>query len=244
MQATRKAAVRFQGAQRAARFPARSVGRHHANARSRPAAGQRGRDRQEGDALRSVRHPALQRAAARSAHPLRRRPSRRGGPQPARSPWAKASPAPPPHAASRSWSSDVRNDPRYLNTVDAVRTELAVPMIARGKLVGVIDLQSTRVNAYTEYDRALLRLIAARVGIAIDNARLYRRVDRQNRTLQDAVAISRSEFSSILDLERAAGQDRQHHARPDQLRRLQHSAGGRTRPRRCATASASATTSA
>ena len=59
---------------------------------------------------------------------------------------------------------DVRNDPRYLNTVDAVRTELAVPMTARGKLVGVIDLQSTRVNAYSEYDRALLRLIAARVG--------------------------------------------------------------------------------
>ena len=44
---------------------------------------------------------------------------------------------------------DVRNDPRYLNPVDAVRTELAVPMTARGKLVGVIDLQSTRVNAYT-----------------------------------------------------------------------------------------------
>jgi phosphoserine phosphatase RsbU/P len=94
---------------------------------------------------------------------------------------------------------DVRNEPRYLQTVDAVRTELAVPMMARGKLVGVIDLQSTRVNAYTEYDRALLRLIAARVAIAIDNARLYRRVDRQNRTLRMLASISR-EFSSILDL--------------------------------------------
>jgi sigma-B regulation protein RsbU (phosphoserine phosphatase) len=94
---------------------------------------------------------------------------------------------------------DVRNDPRYLNTVDAVRTELAVPMTARGKLVGVIDLQSTRVNAYTEYDRALLRLIASRVSIAIDNARLYRRVERQNRTLKALTNISR-EFSSILDL--------------------------------------------
>ncbi len=94
---------------------------------------------------------------------------------------------------------DVRNDPRYLNSVDAVRTELAVPMTARGKLVGVIDLQSTRVNAYTEYDRALLRLIAGRVSIAIDNARLYRRADRQNRTLRTLSNISR-EFSSILDL--------------------------------------------
>ena len=99
---------------------------------------------------------------------------------------------------------DVRNDPRYLNTVDAVRTELAVPMMARGKLVGVIDLQSTRVNAYTEYDRALLRLIAARVGIAIDNARLYRRVERQNRTLKTLANISR-EFSSILDLNELLG---------------------------------------
>src|SRR5580765_1191565 len=94
---------------------------------------------------------------------------------------------------------DVRNDPRYLNSVDAVRTELAVPMTARGKLVGVIDLQSTRVDAYTEYDRALIRLIAVRVSIAIDNARLYRRVDRQNRTLKTLANISR-EFSSILDL--------------------------------------------
>jgi sigma-B regulation protein RsbU (phosphoserine phosphatase) len=94
---------------------------------------------------------------------------------------------------------DVRKDPRYLNTVDAVRTELAVPMTARGRLVGVIDLQSTRVNAYSEYDRALLRLIAARVAVAIDNARLYYRVDRQNRTLKTLANISR-EFSSILDL--------------------------------------------
>jgi len=95
--------------------------------------------------------------------------------------------------------NDVRNDARYLNTVDAVRTELAVPLTARGKLVGVIDLQSTRVDAYTEYDRALMRLIAARVSIAIDNARLYRRVERQNRTLKTLTNISR-EFSSILDL--------------------------------------------
>src|SRR5512140_1254392 len=100
--------------------------------------------------------------------------------------------------------ADVRNDARYLNTVDAVRTELAVPMTARGKLVGVIDLQSTRVNAYTEYDRALLRLIAARVAIAIDNARLYLRADRQNRTLNSLANISR-EFSSILDLNELLG---------------------------------------
>src|SRR5204863_8320143 len=95
---------------------------------------------------------------------------------------------------------DVRNDPRYLSSIDAVRTELAVPMIARHKLVGVIDVQSTRLNAYTEYDRALLRLIASRVAVTIDNARLYRRVDRNHRTLRTLSTIS-NEISSILDLD-------------------------------------------
>jgi len=96
--------------------------------------------------------------------------------------------------------SDVRSDPRYLSALDAVQSELAVPMLTRGKLVGVIDLQSTRLNAYREQDRALLQLIAGRVAVAIDNARLYRRVDRQNRTLKTLSHLSQ-EFSSILDLD-------------------------------------------
>jgi sigma-B regulation protein RsbU (phosphoserine phosphatase) len=99
---------------------------------------------------------------------------------------------------------DVRLDARYLNAVDAVRSELAVPMLARGKLVGVIDIQSTRVNAYGEYERAMLRLIAGRVAFAIDNARLYRRVDRQNRT-QKMLARLSQQFSSILDLDDLLG---------------------------------------
>ncbi len=97
-------------------------------------------------------------------------------------------------------SGDVRSDPRYLPALDAVQSELAVPMLARGKLVGVIDLQSTRLNAYREQDRALLQLIASRVAVSIDNARLYRRVDRQNRTLKTLSNLSQ-EFSSILDLD-------------------------------------------
>jgi sigma-B regulation protein RsbU (phosphoserine phosphatase) len=96
-------------------------------------------------------------------------------------------------------AGDVRKDPRYLNALDAIRAELAVPMVARGKLVGVIDIESTRVNAYGEYDRSLLRVLAARVAVTIDNARLFRRVERQNRTLRLLSQLSQ-EFSSILDL--------------------------------------------
>jgi phosphoserine phosphatase RsbU/P len=95
---------------------------------------------------------------------------------------------------------DVRTEPRYLNALDAVRAELAVPMSIRGKLVGVIDLQSTRVNAFTEQDLSLLVLIASRVAVSIDNARLYRRVERQNRTLRVLAHLSQ-EFSSILEID-------------------------------------------
>lgn len=99
---------------------------------------------------------------------------------------------------------DVRSDPRYISALDAVRSELAVPMIARSKLVGVIDVQSTQIGAYTDHDRSLLRLIASRVAVSIDNARLYRRVERNNRTLRVLAHLSQ-EFSSILDLDELLG---------------------------------------
>ena len=95
---------------------------------------------------------------------------------------------------------DVRKDPRYLNALDAVRSELAVPMIVRGRVVGVIDVQSTRVNAFTERESTMLRLIASRVANSIANARLYRRVEQQNRASRALADLSR-EFSSILDLD-------------------------------------------
>ena len=57
--------------------------------------------------------------------------------------------------------NDVRSDPRYLNALDAVRAEIAVPMLARDKLVGVIDVQSTNLNAYREQDRSPLPLVLA-----------------------------------------------------------------------------------
>ncbi|HXP86591.1 MAG TPA: GAF domain-containing SpoIIE family protein phosphatase [Bryobacteraceae bacterium] len=109
-------------------------------------------------------------------------------------------------AATRSavLVEDVRNDPRYLNAMDAVRSELAVPMVARGKLVGVLDVQSTRLKAFSGHERALLSLIGSRVAGSIDNARLYRRLDRQNRTLRTLAHLSQ-EFSSILDLDELLG---------------------------------------
>src|SRR5690242_18908994 len=70
--------------------------------------------------------------------------------------------------------ADVSADPRYLGTSDFIKSELSVPMIARKRLVGVIDAQATRTGAFKDYDRAMLRLIGGRIAAAIDNAQLYR----------------------------------------------------------------------
>ena len=95
---------------------------------------------------------------------------------------------------------DVRKDKSYLNAMDAVRCEMAIPMVARDKLVGIIDFQSTEIGAYTVDDVALMRLIASRIASSIDNARLYRRVDLQHRMLRTLTKTSQG-FSSILDLD-------------------------------------------
>ena len=99
---------------------------------------------------------------------------------------------------------DVRKEKSYLNAMDAVRSEMAIPMVARGKLVGVIDFQSTELGAYSVDDVALMRLIASRIASAIDNARLYRRVDLQHRMLRTLAKTSQG-FSSILDLDELMG---------------------------------------
>lgn len=95
---------------------------------------------------------------------------------------------------------DVLADERYLNTSDIVRAELSVPMLARKRLIGVIDVQATRKDAFKDYDRTMLRLIGGRVAAAIDNAQLYRRAERQYRTIRTLSRISH-EFSSILDID-------------------------------------------
>lgn len=99
---------------------------------------------------------------------------------------------------------DVRTDTRYLPTSDVVRGELSVPMVARRRLVGVIDIQSVQPGAYTDYHRALLRLIGGRAAVTIDNALLYRRAERTYRTIRALSQISH-EFSAILDLDELLG---------------------------------------
>src|SRR5690606_17881841 len=96
--------------------------------------------------------------------------------------------------------NDVTKDPRYLRAIDAVRSEIAVPLVARGKLVGVIDLQSSVTDAFGEQERNLLELVGSRFSLAIDAAGIYDAMVRKNETLTTLTKIAR-EFSSILNLD-------------------------------------------
>jgi phosphoserine phosphatase RsbU/P len=95
--------------------------------------------------------------------------------------------------------NDVSQDPNYIPSVPNIRSELAVPLILKGRLVGIIDLESTRRNFFNPSHVSLMELLASRMVLAIENARLYRRSLRQARTLHLLNEISR-ELSSVLML--------------------------------------------
>jgi sigma-B regulation protein RsbU (phosphoserine phosphatase) len=95
---------------------------------------------------------------------------------------------------------DVRTIKNYIPANDTVRSELAVPLIVKGRVIGVIDIESEQVGYFQEEQRRLLELTASRVAVAIENARLYTRVSRQAQTLAVLTEISR-DISSILDVD-------------------------------------------
>jgi sigma-B regulation protein RsbU (phosphoserine phosphatase) len=95
--------------------------------------------------------------------------------------------------------NDVHNDPSYIPSLDGIRSELAVPLLFKGRLIGVIDLEASQPDFFNDSHVSLLELLASRMAMAIENARLYRRTVRQARTLQLLTEISR-ELSSVLVL--------------------------------------------
>ncbi len=95
---------------------------------------------------------------------------------------------------------DVREDPRYINIIDSVRSELVVPLVVKGQSIGVLDIQSTQVDYFTRDQQGILTLMASRLAIAIENARLFERVRSQANTLRVLNEVAR-EANSILVVE-------------------------------------------
>ncbi|MGB2621592.1 MAG: SpoIIE family protein phosphatase [Candidatus Acidiferrum sp.] len=89
---------------------------------------------------------------------------------------------------------------RYIDAIESVRSELAVPLMLRGKCVGVLDIQSRHPDYFTPKQQSILTLLASRLTVAIENARLFERVRTQAETLLLLNEVGR-ETSSILDVE-------------------------------------------
>jgi signal transduction histidine kinase len=74
---------------------------------------------------------------------------------------------------------DVSAEPRYVWMQQSdTRSELTVPLKAKGEVIGVLDIQSDRLNAFDDSDLLVLQALAYQAGVAIDNARLYEQARR------------------------------------------------------------------
>ena len=96
--------------------------------------------------------------------------------------------------------NDVTKEEGYIEAIPNVRSELAVPLIVKNRLIGVIDIEAREPGYFTDEHRRLLTLIGSRMAVGIENAQLYTRTTRQARTLLVLNEISR-ELTSILNVD-------------------------------------------
>jgi len=96
--------------------------------------------------------------------------------------------------------NDVRTEDGYIDVVPNVCSELAIPLIVKNRVIGVIDIEAREPGYFTEEHKRLLTLIASRMAVGIENARLHTRTTRQARTLLLLNEIAR-ELTSILNLD-------------------------------------------
>jgi signal transduction histidine kinase len=83
---------------------------------------------------------------------------------------------------------DVQQVPIYYSGAAEVRSELGIPIRVGGRVIGVLNVESKRLNAFDEEDLAFYSAIAGQLGMAMENAQLYQQV-RQHAT-ELAAAVS------------------------------------------------------
>ncbi|HEX7728419.1 MAG TPA: SpoIIE family protein phosphatase [Terracidiphilus sp.] len=108
-------------------------------------------------------------------------------------------------AAVREWRPinvpDVQKDPRYLPMNPETRSELIVPLFHKGRIIGVVDLEHSRTGFFNEGHERILTTLAAQIAIAIENARLYQAVRRQEQQLERDIAMARQVQLRLLPTE-------------------------------------------
>ena len=103
-------------------------------------------------------------------------------------------------------TGDVRRDARYFMVNPETRSEMAVPLLYKGKVIGVLDLEHVRVNYFNEDHQRTLVTLASQIAVAIENARLYQRVTQQEQRLEHDLDMAR-EVQLRLSASQAAAQE-------------------------------------
>jgi len=105
-------------------------------------------------------------------------------------------------------SNDVSQEPHYVNLYpkrQATRSELSVPIRTADEILGVLDVQSPRLDAFDDNDVMALEALANQIAIAIENARLFAEVQSALRRLEETQVqlVQSARLASIGEL--AAG---------------------------------------
>ncbi len=87
---------------------------------------------------------------------------------------------------------DVSRDARYIETNPATKSEIALPLIVRDEAVGVLDVESDKLDYFTDDMIGLLALFAGQAAVALENARLYSIERRRMRQIEFINLIARS----------------------------------------------------
>ena len=97
--------------------------------------------------------------------------------------------------------ADVSKDPRYLNLVPDAKSELVVPMLIKDRCIGVFDLESPELDAFTKEHKELLTLLASQAAVAIENARLYEEVTRNEERIEKELRFAQRVQRALLPTE-------------------------------------------
>jgi sigma-B regulation protein RsbU (phosphoserine phosphatase) len=93
---------------------------------------------------------------------------------------------------------DVSKDSRYIPVVDDVRSELVVPMLIKDRCIGVFDLESPELDAFSKRDVEILTLLASQAAVAIENARLYEQVSANESRLERELQFAQRVQMALL----------------------------------------------
>lgn len=95
---------------------------------------------------------------------------------------------------------DVRLDPRYVACQHGVevRSELVVPLLLQDRLIGVLDLESTKPHSFTSCHEQMLQTLGTYVAVALENARLFEQVRENERRLQNDLGTAQEIQRQLL----------------------------------------------